>query len=74
LIGEILSRVAQAEILPRLGALTAEQVREKSSRFDVATDADEAAEHAISVALETAYPGAVIVGEEASASPWHVGR
>ena len=31
------------------------------------TDADEAAEHAISIALEAAYPGAVVVGEEATA-------
>jgi fructose-1,6-bisphosphatase/inositol monophosphatase family enzyme len=66
-IGEILSCAAQAEIMSRFGALTAGQVREKSSRFDIVTDADEAAEHAISVALETAYPGAVIVGEEATA-------
>jgi len=66
-IGEILSRAAETEIMPRFGALTAAQVREKSSRFDVVTDADEAAEHAISVALETAYPGAVVIGEEATA-------
>jgi fructose-1,6-bisphosphatase/inositol monophosphatase family enzyme len=31
------------------------------------TDADEAAEHAISIALEKTYPGAVVVGEEATA-------
>jgi fructose-1,6-bisphosphatase/inositol monophosphatase family enzyme len=66
-IGEILSHAAQAEIMPRFGALTAGQVREKSSRFDIVTDADEAAEQAISVALEAAYPEAVVVGEEATA-------
>ncbi len=66
-IGEILSQVARTEIMPRFGELAAGQVREKSSRFDVVTDADEAAEHAISTALETAYPGAVVVGEEATA-------
>ena len=66
-IGEILSRAAQSEIMPRFGALSAGQVREKSSRFDIVTDADEAAEAAISVALEAAYPGAVVVGEEAAA-------
>ncbi len=32
-IGEILSHAAQAEIMPRFGALTAGQVREKSSRL-----------------------------------------
>jgi fructose-1,6-bisphosphatase/inositol monophosphatase family enzyme len=66
-VGEILSHAAQAEIMPRFGALTAGQVREKSSRFDVVTDADEAAEQAISIALETAYPRAAVVGEEATA-------
>jgi fructose-1,6-bisphosphatase/inositol monophosphatase family enzyme len=66
-IGGILSRAAEAEIMPRFGALTVGQVREKSSRFDIVTDADEATEHAISVALETAYPGAAIVGEGATA-------
>ena len=31
------------------------------------TDADEAAERAVSITLETAYPGAVVIGEEARA-------
>jgi fructose-1,6-bisphosphatase/inositol monophosphatase family enzyme len=66
-VGKILARAAQTEIMPRFGTLTAGQVREKSSRFDVVTDADEAAEQAISAALEAAYAGAVIVGEEATA-------
>jgi len=66
-IGEILSQAARTEIMPRFGALTAGQVREKSSRFDVVTDADEAAERAIAVALGAAWPGAAIVGEEATA-------
>jgi fructose-1,6-bisphosphatase/inositol monophosphatase family enzyme len=53
-VAEILSRAARAEIMPRFGALTAGQVREKSSRFDVVTDADEAVERVVSAALETA--------------------
>ena len=65
-IGEILSRVAQAELMPRFGRLTADQVRQKSSRFDVVTDADEATEQAIAEALQAAYPGAIVVGEEAA--------
>jgi fructose-1,6-bisphosphatase/inositol monophosphatase family enzyme len=65
-IGEILSRAALTEIMPRFGRLSAAQVREKSSRFDVVTDADEAAEAVISAALEALYPGAVIIGEEAA--------
>jgi len=66
-VGEILSSAGKTEIMPRLGALTTVQVREKSTRFDVVTDADEAAEQAITVALEAAYPGGVVVGEEATA-------
>src|SRR3712207_1512814 len=53
--------------MPRFRRLADGQVREKSSRFDVVTDADEAAERAISAALKTAYPAAVVVGEEAAA-------
>src|SRR3712207_6043204 len=53
--------------MPRFRRLADGQVREKSSRFDVVTDADEAAEWAISVALKTAYPAGLVVGEEAAA-------
>src|SRR4029453_6981665 len=66
-VGEILARVARAEIMPRFGKLSAGQVRAKSSRFDVVTDADEAAERALATALTTAYPNVVVVGEEAAA-------
>ncbi|HKU98751.1 MAG TPA: inositol monophosphatase [Vineibacter sp.] len=66
-LGEILFQAARTEIMPRFGALAAGQVREKSSRFDVVTDADEAAERAISAALAVAYPRAAVVGEEAAA-------
>ena len=65
-IGEILARAARAEIMPRFGKLIAEEVRRKSSRFDLVTDADEAAERAIAAALAAAYPRAVVVGEEAA--------
>ena len=65
-VGEILSQAARTEIMPRFGRLVSEQVREKSSRFDVVTDADEAAEMAISAALKAVYPEAVTVGEEAA--------
>ena len=66
-LGDILFRAAQAEIMPRFGRLIAGEVREKSSRFDIVTDADDATELAISTALVAAYPGAVVVGEEATA-------
>jgi fructose-1,6-bisphosphatase/inositol monophosphatase family enzyme len=66
-IGEILSRAAEAEIMPRFRRVTDEQVREKSSRFDVVTDADEAAERAIAAGLTAAFPAGLVIGEEAAA-------
>jgi fructose-1,6-bisphosphatase/inositol monophosphatase family enzyme len=65
-IAEILTQAAAAEIMPRFRALSESAVREKSSAFDLVTDADEAAERAIAAALRQAYPGALIVGEEAA--------
>jgi fructose-1,6-bisphosphatase/inositol monophosphatase family enzyme len=66
-VGEILATAAQAEIMPRFRTLDADQVRQKSSSFDLVTEADEAAEKAISKELAAAFPGCVIIGEEAAA-------
>lgn len=66
LVGAILARAARAEILPRFRTLGAGQVRQKSSAFDIVTEADEAAEAAITADLRAAFPDAVIVGEEAT--------
>ena len=55
-IGEILSQTARIKIMSRFAELIAGQVREKSSRFGLVTNADEAAERAISTALETPIP------------------
>lgn len=65
-VGEILARAARAEILPRFRALTAEQVRQKSSAIDLVTEADEAAEEVITTELKAAFPNAVVIGEEAT--------
>jgi fructose-1,6-bisphosphatase/inositol monophosphatase family enzyme len=65
-VGRLLASAADAEIMPRFRTLTAAGVRQKSSAFDVVTEADEAAEEAISAGLRAAFPGAVIVGEEAA--------
>ncbi|MFC3676911.1 inositol monophosphatase family protein [Ferrovibrio xuzhouensis] len=67
LVGEILSRAAAAEIMPRFQRVAGLQIREKTSAFDVVTDADEAAEEAITAALRQAFPSARIIGEEAAA-------
>ena len=63
---EILREAARAEIMPRFRGLVPKRTREKSSRQDLVTDADEAAEAAITAALGRAFPGAAVVGEEAT--------
>jgi len=67
-LAAILSEAAKAEILPRFNRLRAGSVRTKTSAIDLVTDADEAAERAIAAELARAFPGATIVGEEATAA------
>jgi len=66
-VGDIMAKAAQAEIMPRFWTLSADQVKQKSSSFDLVTEADEAAEKSISKELAAAFPGSVIIGEEAAA-------
>ncbi len=68
LIADILARAAATEIMPRFKALADDQVRLKSSVFDPVTEADEAAERVIAAELRAGFPGALIVGEEATAA------
>lgn len=63
---EILRAAACTEIMPRFRGLVPKRTREKSSRQDLVTDADEAAEAAITGALRHAFPGCAVVGEEAA--------
>jgi fructose-1,6-bisphosphatase/inositol monophosphatase family enzyme len=63
-VGSILAAAARSEIMPRFGKLSASEIRRKSSAFDLVTEADEAAEAAITAALRQAFPKALIVGEE----------
>lgn len=63
---EILRAAARTEIMPRFRGLVPKRTREKSSRQDLVTDADEAAEAAITGALRHAFPGCAVVGEEAA--------
>ncbi len=67
-IADILAQAARTEIMPRFKALADGDVRQKSSIFDPVTEADEAAERVISAQLRASFPGALIVGEEATAS------
>ena len=64
-VAEILRAAAATEILPRYRNLSAGAIRQKTSRLDLVTDADEAAETAIAAELLRAFPGALVVGEEA---------
>ena len=56
---------AEREILPRFRHLAAGDIRRKTSAFDLVTDADEAAERAMTTALAGSFPGALVIGEEA---------
>lgn len=67
-IAAILAEAARTEIMPRFKALSDGDIRHKSSIFDPVTEADEAAERAISRQLHASFPGALIVGEEATAA------
>jgi fructose-1,6-bisphosphatase/inositol monophosphatase family enzyme len=66
-VGDILGRAAATEIMPRFRKLADIEVRRKSSAFDLVTDADEAAERAIAASLNVSFPGALVIGEEATA-------
>jgi fructose-1,6-bisphosphatase/inositol monophosphatase family enzyme len=65
-VGKVLAFAARTEIMPRFGKLTPAQVRRKSSTFDLVTEADEAAEVAITTALKSAFPDGVVIGEEST--------
>ena len=54
-------------ITPRFGALGADEVHEKAPG-DLVTDADHESERLITAALAQAYPDAVVLGEEATAT------
>ncbi|MDP3257433.1 MAG: inositol monophosphatase [Bosea sp. (in: a-proteobacteria)] len=62
----ILAEAARREIMPRFRKLGAGEVREKAAPGDLVTEADEAAERFIFAELERAFPGALLVGEEAA--------
>lgn len=62
----LLREAARQEIMPRFRRLSNEAVRHKSSPLDLVTDADEAAEAWITARLLDAFPGAVVIGEEAT--------
>jgi len=67
-LAAVMRLAAVAEIMPRFRKLGPGAIRAKSGPLDLVTDADEAAEAAITAALARAFPGVLVVGEEAAAS------
>lgn len=63
----LLKTAGEKEIMPRFRAIEDGDIKEKESAWDVVTEADTAAEDYLSAALRGRYPGALIVGEEATA-------
>ncbi len=64
----ILRAASTSEIMPRFRQLADGDIREKTGPLDLVTEADEAAERQITAALGRAFPGCVVVGEEATAA------
>lgn len=65
-LAAILAEAARAEIMPRFRNLGLGAVRTKTSAIDLVTDADEAAERLIAARIGAAFPGAIVIGEEAT--------
>ncbi|MDB5522865.1 MAG: inositol monophosphatase family protein [Rhizobium sp.] len=63
---DILREAGEAEIMPRFRTLASDDITEKKSSIDLVTDADLLAEKRISAHLLQHFPGALIVGEEAT--------
>jgi fructose-1,6-bisphosphatase/inositol monophosphatase family enzyme len=64
---ELLQRVAEEVINPRFRALAEDQIAEKKPG-DLVTVADREAEERLTEALSSAYPDALVLGEEATAT------
>lgn len=66
-LGSLLAQAARAEIMPRFARLSAVDRRQKTSAFDIVTEADESAEAAILSALRARHgSGAAYIGEESA--------
>lgn len=62
----LISRAVRSEIMPRFRNLDDSQIQTKAGPSDLVTQADLAAEAMIQRGLQTAFPSAVIIGEEAA--------
>ena len=68
LVASLLRDAARAEIMPRFRNLAVDAVRMKTGPTDLVTVADEAAERVITAGLLRAFPGCLVVGEEAASA------
>ncbi|WP_338548982.1 inositol monophosphatase family protein [Roseovarius phycicola] len=62
----LVRRAAKAEILPRFRNLGSGDVATKSGRHDLVTEADTAAEAMLARGIQSMFPHALVVGEEAA--------
>ena len=65
-ICDLLDHVGEEELLPRFHAQVPNPVHEKTSSFDVCSEADQAAERRLAGELARMFPHALLVGEETS--------
>jgi fructose-1,6-bisphosphatase/inositol monophosphatase family enzyme len=67
-LAALLREAGRAEVMPRFRNLAPDGVRTKADALDPVTEADTAAEAMITAGLLRRFPGAVVVGEEATAA------
>lgn len=61
----VLAEAAKTEIMPRFRKLDADDIKQKTTAYDLVTEADINAEKYITRILSEKYPDAVVLGEEA---------
>lgn len=67
-VAEILRDAGKADIMPRFRNLAEGAVKVKTGPLDLVTEADEAAEVRIADGLRRAFPGCIVIGEEAASA------
>lgn len=67
-VADLLREAGRQEIMPRFRHLGEGSIRTKNGPYDIVTDADIAAERMIATGLQDAFPGCLVVGEEAAAA------
>ncbi len=67
-VADILREAGRLDIMPRFRNLTEGAVRMKTGPLDLVTEADEATEQRVTAALRGAFPGCLVIGEEAASA------